>query len=212
MMPLWAIVIALGMMIATVNVNIGDNVTAKISGSQKFECTTIQNGTLQTSDGNLILPGFDMWGYNYQARMFNGFYCDSYRDAEWCQPYKDVQLSMKWNEAWLSNQDCDNNGLLDRHYGYANYKGSGAWLTNHQSGIYEDNDGEGCFWNYFTKIVAAPLDAQRDGGVWYTPSGKEIGDVIWGEFAVIQEIYNDSCGGEHGVQYLSPNGPGFGKF
>src|SRR3989338_8129222 len=35
-------------------------------------CTTIQDGTLYTSDGRLITPGYDIWSYNYQARMFNG--------------------------------------------------------------------------------------------------------------------------------------------
>ena len=97
-------------------------------------CTTIPGGELYNSVGDLILPGYDDWGYNYQARLFNGLYCDSYRDAEWCQPYKDVQLSMKWNDAWLSNKDSDGDGLLDRHLGYDSYIGSGAWLTNHQSG------------------------------------------------------------------------------
>ena len=40
----------------------------------------------------------------YQAHLFNGMYCDAYRDAEWCQPYKDVNLMMKWNDARLSDQ------------------------------------------------------------------------------------------------------------
>ncbi|MDP2650527.1 MAG: hypothetical protein Q8P04_00280, partial [bacterium] len=32
-------------------------------------CTTIQDGTLLTSDNKVITPGFDEWGYNYQARL-----------------------------------------------------------------------------------------------------------------------------------------------
>src|SRR3989338_1117557 len=150
-------------------------------------CTTIQDGTLYTSDGRLITPGYDIWGYNYQARMFNGGYCDAYRNAAWCQPYKDVRLIMKWNDAWLSNKDCSNDGLLDRYYGFSSYIGSGAWLTNHQSGSYELN-GEACNWNYFVKIVAAPADATKVGGVWYAADGTEIGPVIWGEFAIIQQV------------------------
>jgi opacity protein-like surface antigen len=82
---------------------------------QKLDCTTIQDGTLLTSDGQVITTGYDQWGYNYQAHLFNGYYCDAYRDADWCQPYRDDQLSMKWNDAWLSNKDCDGDGLLDRH-------------------------------------------------------------------------------------------------
>jgi len=180
--------------------------------AKKVKCTTIQSGELYASDGNLIETGYDEWGYNYQARLFNGYYCDSYRDAAWCQPYKDVKLSMKWNAAWLSNKDCDGDGLLDRHYGFASYIGSGAWLTNHQSGTYTDNDGNECKWTYFTKIVAAPADAIEQNGIWYTADGEEIGPVIWNEFAKILTISNDPCIGEHGVQYLSPVGPGFGKF
>ena len=143
--------------------------------------------------------------------MFNGGYCDAYRDAAWCQPYKDDNLMMKWNDAWLSNQDCDGDDLLDRHYGFESYIGSGAWLTNHQSGEYEEN-GETCNWDYFVKIVAAPSDAVLDGGIWYAADGTEIGPSIWGEFAIIQEVENDSCAGIEGAQYISPVGPGLGKW
>ena len=107
--------------------------------AKQEKCTTIQSGELLASDGSTIETGYDDWGYNYQAHMFNGFYCDSYRDADWCQPYKDIELMMKWNDAWLSNKDCDEDNLLDRHYGFTTYKGSGAWLTNHQKGTYDED-------------------------------------------------------------------------
>lgn len=106
---------------------------------KKSECTTIQSGELTASDGSVITTGYDDWGYNYQAQMFNGYYCDAYRDASWCQEYKDVNLMMKWNDAWMSTTDCDDDGKLDRHYGFDSYIGSGAWLTNHQSGSYLTN-------------------------------------------------------------------------
>jgi len=175
------------------------------------KCTTIQDGTLLRSDGVPITTGFDEWGYNYQAHLFNGGYCDAYRDAAWCQPYKDDDLLMKWNDAWLSNKDCDGDGLLDRHYGFDSYIGSGAWETNHQSGEYE-LDGNTCKWTYFVKIVAAPADATLSDGLWYAADGTEIGPVIWGEFAIIQKVWNDPCAGIHGAQYVSPNGAGFGKY
>jgi hypothetical protein len=176
---------------------------------KKGDCTTIQSGELLASDGSIIEVGFDDWGYNYQARLFNGKYCDAYRDAAWCQPYKEDNLAMKWNDAWLSNKDCDGDGSLDRHYGFDSYIGSGAWLTNHQSGKYEEN-GKICKWNYFTKIVAAPADATLTDDVWYNADGVEIGPVIWGEFAIIQEVSNDTCTGDHGIYYLSPDHAGFG--
>ncbi|MFH1503168.1 MAG: hypothetical protein ABIE36_00735 [Candidatus Diapherotrites archaeon] len=186
-------------------------VSVGIVVAKKDECTTIQSGELLASDGSVIETGYDQGGYNYQAHLFNGFYCDSYRDAEWCQPYKDIKLSMKWNDAWLSNKDCDGDGLLDRYYGFDSYIGSGAWLTNHQSGEYEQ-DGEICKWNYFVKIVAAPADAVLTAGVWYTADGTEIGPVIWGAFAIIQQVENDACAGLHGMQYVSPTRAGLGNW
>jgi hypothetical protein len=175
------------------------------------KCTTIQSGELVGSDGVVITTGYDDWGYNYQARLFNGKYCESYRDAAWCQPYADINLSMKWNDAWISNKDCDGDGLLDRHYGHDSYIGSGAWLTNHQSGEYEV-DGKVCKWNYFVKIVAALDDATSTGGIWYAADGAEIGPVIWGSFATIQQVENDSCAGINGIQYLSPDRAGLGNW
>jgi len=80
------------------------------------------------------------------------------------------------------------------------------------SGTYTNSEGKKCSWNYFVKIVAAPSDAYSQNGYWFTADNKEIGPVIWNEFAIIQEISNDPCAGEHGVLYLSPIGPGFGKF
>ena len=175
------------------------------------KCTTIQSGDLLAQDGSTIEVGYDDWGYNYQAHIFNGYYCDSYRDAAWCQIYADIELSMKWNDAWLSNKDCNDDGLLDRHYGFPSYIGSGAWLTIHQKGTYLV-DGKKCNWTYFTKIVAAPADAYVQDGMWMNADGIEIGPVIWGSFAIIQEVENDPCAGVNGKQYGSPAGPGFGKY
>jgi hypothetical protein len=118
---------------------------------------------------------------------------------------------MKWNDAWLSNTDCDGDGKLDRHFGYLSYRGSGAWLTNHMSGTYEEN-GTVCSWTYFVKIVAAPLDAALIDGNWVTPGGIVIGPALWGDFAIIQEISNDACAGDSGLLYKSPASPGFGVY
>jgi len=190
---------------------LGKKAETKPQSHQPKSCTTIQDGVLLTSDGEVIMPGYDQWGYNYQAHIFNGGYCDAYRNADWCQPYKDTELAMKWNDAWLSNKDCDQDERLDRHYGYPSYIGSGAWLTNHMKGEYEE-DGTVCKWNYFVKIAAVPADASLRGGYWYSADGEEIGPAIWGSFAIIQEVENDPCAGLHGAQYISPVGPGFGQF
>jgi len=190
--------------------------------------------------GQPLQIGLDPYGYNYQGHMFSGSYANVYLGGEgfpayegdteaylaalptdtartqvqgkWYWPYRDVQILMKWNDAWLSNKDCDSDGKLDRHYGFDSYIGSGAWETNHQSGTDTCTDGETYKWNYFCKIVAAPADAVQVNGVWYTAGGTEIGPAIWGEFALIQDVTNDPCADMHGAQYISPAGPGFGQF
>ena len=119
---------------------------------------------------------------------------------------------MKWNDAWLSNIDQDLDRILDRHYVFTSYIGSGAWLTNHMWGTYIGEDGKEHHWTYFVKIVAAPADATTVDGVWYTAEGVEIGSVIWGSFAIIQQVENDPYAGLHGLQYLSPASAGFGYY
>jgi hypothetical protein len=172
------------------------------------KCNTIQSGLITASTGEVLTTGYDDWGYNYQAHMFNGFYDNSTRPT--IPVTEGDNLEMKWNDAWLSNKDCDGDSKLDRHYGYDSYIGSGAWLTNHMSGVYV-GDEKTCHWTYFVKIVAAPADAVKLEGVWYT-DGVEIGPAIWGDFAIIQEVSNDECGGENGLYYKSPASPGFGAY
>lgn len=187
-------------------------VLAVAVGASAQSCTTIQDGTLVSSTGAAITVGFDQWGYNYQAHLFNGKLCDAYQGAAWCQAYANDDLEMKWNDAWLSNKSCDGDLLLDRHYGFPSYIGSGAWVTNHQKGVYTDGNGKKQRWEYFVKIVAAPADATLSSSTWLAADGTEIGAVIWGDFAVIQELYNDTGTGEHGVLYVSPYSAGFGKY
>ena len=151
----------------------------------KDTCTTLQDGGLVDSKGNPISVGVDQFGYNYQAHMFNGRYCDN--DRVTGGDYCDVNLIMKWNDAWLSNKDCNGDGKLDRP---ANYIGSGAWETNHQSGTNPD----GTTWTYFVKIVAKPAVNFNCASVG--------GTEIWGAFCIIQEVTNDPSAGQHGVQLL----------
>lgn len=200
----------------------------KPQGNPAKACTSIQSGELLYSAGHYLaseplMIGFDPYGYNYQGKLFSGSYANAYLgrdglppyegddeaylaenpDAEnhWTWPYRNDNVMMKWNDAWLDNKDCDGDGLLDRHFGYDSYRGSGAWLTNHQSGEYLGDDEETYKWNYFVKIVAAPSDAEAVEGVWYTADSKEIGPVIWGDFAKIMEVYNDQGTGDHGLLY-----------
>jgi len=180
-----------------------------LAGPKWASCTSIKEG-LYSSTGELLELGYDKYGYNYQAHIFNGLY-ENFSRPDPPVEESDTKLQMKWNDAWLSNKDCDGDGKLDRHYGYDSYIGSGGWLTNHMSGSYEE-DGEVYKWTYFVKIVAEPADAYKENGVWKTAGGIEIGPVIWGSFAVIQEVSNDQGTGEHGIYYKSPAGPGLGKY
>ena len=167
----------------------------------KPNCATIPGGTILTSNGEVITTGYDRFGYNYQAHMFNGRYCDCDRVIGGADC--DLNLVMKWNDAWMSNKDCDGDGLLDRHYGSSSYIGSGAWCTNHQSGTYIGDDGKQHKWTYFVKIVAKPTagyDCAAHGG-----------EVIWGSFCVIQSVYNDPYGGYHGLE-LKAARPGLGNW
>jgi hypothetical protein len=190
-----------GMLIMLVAAVVGLGVPSVMAAGGGNNCTTIQDGLL-ASNGDPIVLGYDEFGYNYQAHMFNGRYCDYDRVAggDSC----DVNLIMKWNDAWLSNKSCDGDPYLDRHYGYDTYRGSGAWLTNLMRGREEGAPDD---WVYFVKIVAVPDDAYLDSGVWYTADDIEIGPSIWGEFAIIQEVESGL-----GATYVSPVGPGFGKW
>lgn len=209
----------------------------------KKEGIRIQDSILQYSAGHYLggtplVIGYDEFGYNYQAHMFNGYYCNAYLgragsglppyegDAEaylaanpaaashWTWPYRDVVVMMQWNDAWISNMDRDSDGLLDRGYTkgstgpYTDSGVPGAWLTNHMRGVNVD----GTRWEYYTKIVAAPADAYVVDEVWYTADGVEIGPVIWGAFATIQKVSNDPAYDEHGVLYNSPSPTGFGYY
>lgn len=289
-------------------------------------CATIKEGTITDATGNPIKLGYDTWGYNYQARMFNGWYDNASRPAE--PETSGDWLMMKWNDAWLSNKDCDGDNKLDRHYGFPSYIGSGAWLTNHAKGTYEsttqyssdvtntykfdilysgnhyyyqvelvqsgdsvtgtltDNylpaqypdkdlpvsgtvsgnsivlnivypgpswgtrtyvgtiDGSGfmsgtwsddgtdyasgtwstsegnattiyatCEWSDFVKIVAVPSDATVVADKWISADGVEIGPVIWGQFAIIQEVSDDPCGeGVDLMNYKSELRSGLGNW
>jgi hypothetical protein len=192
---------------------------------QQAGCTTIQAGTLEYPAGRYLAGqplevGFDAFGYNYQSHLFKGSYANVYLNGDglppyegdeaaylalspsaatkWYWPYRDYDVQMKWNDAWMANTDCDGDGKLDRHYGFASYRGSGAWQTNQYGG-----DG----WASLMKISAVPEDAYQVGNMWYAADGTEIGEEIWGEFAITQDVLS----GE-GALYVSPAGPGYGQY
>jgi len=224
---------------------IGAAIVLCIASTARAACTTIQMGTLTYRAGHYLAgqplaTGYDVFGYNYQAHMFNGSYFNAYAGGDglppyegddtaylaanplaathWAWPYRNDNVMIKWNDAWLSNKDCNGDGRLDRPDDFGGtYIGSGAWETNHMSGSYiaasGKKAGKEVNWVYFVKIVAVPADAvlQVDG-YWYTPGGVAIGQGIWGAFAIVEEINNDPAAGFHGLAFKSQASPGFGFY
>jgi hypothetical protein len=179
------------------------------ASKDKADNTITSGGLTYTSGylaGQVIETGYNEYGYNYQAHLFKGSYANAYlaRDGYpaytgddeayvadnpgveslWYWAYRDIYIKMKWNDAWLANSDMDGDGALDRHLGYDTYIGSGAWEKYTEIGY--DDEGN-VLYKYSCKIVAVPDTAVKADGMWYTADGEEIGQVIWGQFAVIQE-------------------------
>lgn len=167
---------------------IGVNILGASSTATKT-CSTIQGGTITDTAGNPVIVGYDKWGYNYQAHMFNGYYGNFSRPA--IPVTSGDKLIMKWSDAWLANVDCDGDHKLDR--GLVNGVVSGVsmgWLTNDFVGSYTDTSGKLQHYTDFVKIV------------WVGQGGD-----LWGQYHIIQEVYNDS-GAEN---YRFKDGaPGFG--
>lgn len=177
-------------------------ISTTIGAAASENCAAIKDGDIKDSVGNPIELGFDKFGYNYQAHLFEGTYDSSDRNIDgtyWggTGDYVDDKLSMKWSDDWLSNKDCNGDHKLDRGApGSSGYPAiSQGWLTNHIVGDY-DSDGDGtqdAHYTLFDKIA------------WIGPGGS-----LWGQYEIIQEIYNDPTGGLHGLQSKIPV-PGFGQ-
>ncbi len=175
-----------------------DPVTGEETAWSNSTCAKIQSGTIVDSAGQPIEVGFDMYGYNYQAHLFEGTYDSVDRKLDgkyWGQvgDYVDDALSMKWSDDWLSNVDCNGDHKLDRGLVNGTPTGiSSGWLTNHANGYYIDGNGEQHY-TYFVKIG------------YFGPDSP-----LWGSYDILEEVYNDPAGGYHGVTIYSD--PGLGHF
>lgn len=210
------------------------------SKNAKEKCTTIQSKSIYYPEGHYLggLPietKFDIFGYNYQAHIFNGNYANLYigeidfppyqgedetylienpeiKNNEFFMtnywPFRNVEVNMTWNDTWLSNKDCNQDGSLDT---FQNTIGSGAWENYHSKGSYEDENGNLCKWNQHFKIVAIPNGATNVDDIWFDAEGNEIGQNFHGSWAIIQTIFNDGCGESNGSMYQSPFRVGFGN-
>jgi hypothetical protein len=187
-------------------------------------CTYLQDGTLQYELGhNLSGPltlGFDPFGYNYQAHLFEGNLANAYlgragsaydpytgddaiyladnvgADAHWAWQFRNVSLQMKWNDAWLANKDCTNDGKLDRS---TPYQGSGAWLTNHAAGTYTKS---GYNWNVTQQFVVRfdYLGLPYDHDLFLTDTNDVLsgngGYVVGGPYSYTWDVVTGSVSGD----------------
>lgn len=132
--------------------------------------------------------GFDQFGYNYSARIFNGPAdgVDRVLDGKvWGDPtYANDHLVMKWSKAWDD----------------ARFHG-GAWTSD----AWEDNEWNGAVpggsgWIEHVKIIWV-------GDCSNVPVG---GYCVWGSFAAIMDQGVDLNGGPAHVWWAHANPTGYG--
>lgn len=138
--------------------------------------------------------GFNEFGYNYGARIFNS------KASNWCLArgasadcmgdYSNDKLLMKWNAEWdRGNQE---------NWANPPYR---AWEDNEWNGMMAG--GSGANWHY--KIV------------WNGPcgaDGTELPDgsyCIWGQFKVIMDQGQDPSYGPGHIWFAHANPNGYGK-
>lgn len=141
---------------------------------------------------SLAKGGFDEFGYNYQARLFNGIGdgYDRVLDGKvGTDPkYANDKLVMKWSKAW---DDARFNGAP---------WGPDAWVSNEWNGKVPGGSGE----TDHVKIVWVGRDLQASQ--YWRPGG----EPIWGEFEIIMEQGQYGSGHEWLVK-ANPAGYGIYK-
>jgi hypothetical protein len=143
-----------------------------------------------------VLKGFDEFGYNDKARIFNG------TGASWCLSkglasdcmgdYSPDKLVMKWNADW-------DRGNAE---GWANPPYD-AWLDNEWNGRGVEG-GSDSVWHYKIKWIGG------DCGPDYT----ELSDgsyCIWGQFATVMDQGIESNEGPHHAWFAKAKPNGYGN-
>jgi len=133
--------------------------------------------------------GFDQYGYNETARIFNGLADGIDRNLDGTYfgdtTYANDKIVMKWNAEWDRGND----------EGWANPPYD-AWIDNEWNG---KKEGSGSVWHYKIKWIG-PCGA--DGTP--LPSG---GYCIWGQFEVLMDQGTDA-GTHYWFARATPNGYG----
>lgn len=125
--------------------------------------------------------GFNEFGYNYNARLFNGtgesWSLAKELPADYLGIYANDKLVMKWNAEWDRGND----------EGWNDPEGYDAWCTNEWNGSILNGSGE----SETVKIIWVGAELE-DSTLW-----REGGYGIWGQFEVIMDKYVGQ--GEHEV-------------
>jgi len=151
---------------------------------------------------SVIFAGFDEFGYNRGARIFQGPAdgVDGTLDGTvWGDPtYANDLLKMKWNSEWdRGNEE-----------GWSDPNGYDAWLDNNWNGQVPGGSGE--VWQYKIVWVGAdnPPCGGDDGEVTALSVATDYpGYCIWGQFELIMShgtVANEHFWDAHAV----PNGYG----
>ncbi len=152
-------------------------------------CNTIKSGLITDSKGNAVVQGYDKYGYNYQAHMFNGLY-ENYSRPDPVVTTGTMNLVMKWSDDWLANKDCNGDGKLDRGLDPKTGTSDGiskGWCTNHFEGDYLGSDGEYHHYNEEVKIVYVGPPPVSGTDTW-------AANRIWGSYAIVEDVVNDAFG------------------
>lgn len=182
------------------------------------------------------LIGFDEWGFNYNARLFDGYLINAmFGDPAFMyMPHcKDMIYSGEgvgfWEEVLVrypyfnymmpaAMLDCKlkmkwNNALLSQDGVYPDsWVDTGAWIVFH----YQMNTSEQQ-WTQVRTLVASKSTDALTGDYWYDQDGNEIGkrSYYWPELIVVKVINNGDnpfIPAAMPDDYLSPSGAGVGKY
>jgi len=143
----------------------------------------------------LAAGGFDQYGYNDTARIFNGtgesWSLAKGLPANYLGIYAPDKLVMKWNAEWdRGNAENWANPPYD------------AWENNEWNGNVKD--GSGAVWHYKIKWVG---DYSADPSL--IPEG---GYGIWGQFAVIMDQGKDPSFGPGHLWFAHAIPTGYGSY
>ncbi|MBK3516584.1 hypothetical protein [Carboxylicivirga marina] len=193
-----------------------------------------------TTDTNTILKsvsvGFDEWGFNYRAHLFEGYLINAmFADPvfKYMPHYKKMnyngQEDQFWNEVmekypYFSHImpgeliDCKlmmkwNEDLLSKEGQYPDtWVDSDAWIVFKYK-LHTMSEQ----WTHVRRLVARKGSDYLDGGYWYNQEGEEIGkeSYYWPDLIITQVVNNGNNPFIPAIMpddYLSPNGVGQGKY